>query len=145
MIRNDAEYTEAVARLKGEKSRLAQQRAKLKEMGLSADEIKRALDPMRSFHLQIEEEVENYEKLKRGEFIEILNLDGLGQLLVSLRIFRGISQRELAAKLDVHESQVSRDECNEYHGVTMERASRILDALGVSLRSVVESVSRSAA
>jgi hypothetical protein len=38
----------------------------------------------------------------------------------------------------VHESQVSRDERNEYHGVTVERASRILDALGVDLHSVFE-------
>jgi hypothetical protein len=38
----------------------------------------------------------------------------------------------------VHESQVSRDERNEYHGVTVERASRILDAMGVRLRSLFE-------
>jgi hypothetical protein len=33
------------------------------------------------------------------------------------------------------ESQVSRDERNEYHGITVERVSRILDALGVQLTS----------
>jgi ribosome-binding protein aMBF1 (putative translation factor) len=145
MIRNDSEYAEAVERLKQEKGRLNQQRAKLKETGLSAEEIKRVLDPMRSFHLQLEEEVENYEKLKRGEFSEVENLVGLGQLLVGLRIFRGVSQRDLAAKLGVHESQVSRDERNEYRGVTMERASKILEALGVSLRSTVDFSHRDAA
>ena len=35
----------------------------------------------------------------------------------------------------VHESQVSRDERNEYHGITVDRASRILDALHVHLTS----------
>jgi len=30
---------------------------------------------------------------------------------------------------------VSRDERNEYHGVTLERATRVLDALEVRLRS----------
>jgi ribosome-binding protein aMBF1 (putative translation factor) len=50
-----------------------------------------------------------------------------------------MSQRELAAKLEVHESQVSRDERNEYHGITVERAIKILDTLGVKLQtSVVE-------
>ena len=39
---------------------------------------------------------------------------------------------------DVNESQVSRDERNEYHGITVDRASRILDALGVSLKSAFE-------
>src|ERR1700724_721279 len=37
------------------------------------------------------------------------NLRGLGHLLISLRIAQGISQRELAKRLNVHESQVSRD------------------------------------
>ena len=38
----------------------------------------------------------------------------------------------------VHETQVSRDERNEYFNVTLERASRILDALNVELRTTVE-------
>jgi ribosome-binding protein aMBF1 (putative translation factor) len=135
MIRNDKEYEEAVRRLTDEKQRLGQQKAKLKEMNLSADEIKRALDPMRSFHLQLAEEVESYERLKRGEFAEVRNLRGIGQLLIAARISQGISQRELAQRLDVNESQVSRDERNEYHGITIERAARILDVLGIDVVS----------
>jgi hypothetical protein len=38
----------------------------------------------------------------------------------------------------VHESQVSRDERNEYFGITLERAIRILDALNVRLHTRVE-------
>jgi transcriptional regulator with XRE-family HTH domain len=48
------------------------------------------------------------------------------------------SQRELAKRLGVPESQVSRDERNEYFGITLERAVRILDALGVKLHTRVE-------
>jgi len=40
--------------------------------------------------------------------------------------------------LGVHETQVSRDERNEYFGITLERAAKILDALSVRLRSQVE-------
>jgi hypothetical protein len=91
-------------------------------MGLSKDEVKRALDPMRSFRGQLEEEVASYERLKRGQFDELHNFNGLGRMLVALRVYRGISQRDFAASLEVHESQVSRDERNEYNGVTVERA-----------------------
>jgi ribosome-binding protein aMBF1 (putative translation factor) len=140
MIRNEKEYREAVARIRQEKERLARQEAELKAMGLGLAEVKRALDPMRSFHQQLEEEVAGYERLKRGEFDEIENLRGLGQLLVSLRIARGLTQRQLAEKLGVHETQVSRDERNEYHGVTLERAAKILEALGVEVRSRVEPI-----
>jgi hypothetical protein len=38
----------------------------------------------------------------------------------------------------VHESQVSRDERNEYHNVTVERAARILDALNAEVHSTVQ-------
>lgn len=138
MIRNEKEYREAVERIRQEKDRLARQEVELKTMGLGPAEIKRALDPMRSFHQQLEEEVASYERLKRGEFDEVLNLRGLGQLLVSLRIARGLTQRQLAEKLGVHETQVSRDERNEYHGITLERAARILEVLGVEVRSRVE-------
>ena len=138
MIHSEREYKEAVERIRQEKERLARQRAELKGMGLGAAEIKRALDPMLSFHQQLAEEVQGYERLKRGEFDEIANLHGLGRILVSLRIARGLTQRQLAEKLGVHETQVSRDERNEYHGITMERAARILDALGAEVRSRVE-------
>ena len=138
MIRNEAEYQEASARLKEERSRLAGYRERLKTSGMMEREIKLVVDPIKSFHLQLREEVECYEKLKRGEFDELESLRGLGHLLISLRIARNVSQRELARRLSVHESQVSRDERNEYHGITLERASLILDALDVKLRTTVE-------
>lgn len=139
MIRNESEYKHAIERLREEKRRLQEQERLLGETGLSKSEIKRALDPMRSFHAQLEEEVESYERLKRGEFGELHNLGGLGQLLVMLRIAANISQSQLAEKLGVDPSQVSRDERNEYRGVTLERANRVLEALGADLVTTVES------
>jgi len=140
MIRGEHEYREAVRRIGEEAQRLKEQEEKLMEMGLGRDEVKRAMDPMMSFHQQLREEVESYERLRRGEFDELQNFEGIGQLLIALRIAQGMSQRELADRLGVHESQVSRDERNEYHGVTVERAQRVLDALGVEVRSMVEKV-----
>jgi hypothetical protein len=138
MIRNETEYQEASARLAEERKRLADHRARLKSAGLSDEEIKRAIDPFESFHLQLSEEVESYEKLKRREFGELDNLRGLGHLLISIRIAQGLSQRDLAKRLNVHESQVSRDERNEYFGITLERAIKLLDALNVKLHTTVE-------
>jgi len=138
MIRNEAEYREAVQRLSAERTRLTEHRARLREAGLTDDEVKRVIDPMESFHLQLVEEVESYERLKRREFDDLENFRGLGHLLIALRIAQGLSQRELAKRLGVHESQVSRDERNEYFGMTLERAAKVLDALNVRLRTTVE-------
>jgi ribosome-binding protein aMBF1 (putative translation factor) len=138
MIRNETEYQEASKRLAEELKRLGDHRARLKDSGLSDVEIKRVIDPLESFHLQLREEVQAYERLKRGEFEDLENLRGLGQLLITSRIAQGISQRELARRLNIHESQVSRDERNGYFGITVERAVKILDALSVRLRTRVE-------
>jgi DNA-binding XRE family transcriptional regulator len=137
MIRNEAEYQEASKRLGDELKRLDEHRPRLKEAGLGDIEVKRVIDPLESFHLQLKEEVEAYERLKRGEFEDLDNLPGLGHLLITSRIAQGISQREFARRLGVHETQVSRDERNEYFGITLERAAKILDALNVRLRTQV--------
>lgn len=140
MIRNEKEYKQAVERVTQEKERLSEHRNNLKQSGLNAIEIKRVMDPLKSFHLQLCEEVESYDRLKRGEFEDLNNLRGFGHLLISLRIAQGISQRELASRLEVHESQVSRDERNEYFGITIERANKVLEALNVQLRTKVDVV-----
>jgi hypothetical protein len=72
VFRNEQEYREAAERVAAEKKRIAAQKAELKKLGLKPDEIKRALDPIQSFHAQLEEEVLSYERLKRGEFDELL-------------------------------------------------------------------------
>lgn len=140
MIRSETEYREAVKRIGEEAARLKDQELRLAELGLSREEIKRVTDPMRSFHEQLKEEVASYERLRRGEFQELRNFEAVGQLLVGLRLAQGISQRELAERLGVHESQVSRDERNEYHGITVERAQRVLEALGVEVTTTVQTL-----
>ncbi len=139
MIRSETEYQEAVKRLTDEETRLKAQRGELKKLDLSQVEIKRAMDPLQSFHEQLKEEVESYERLRRGEFDEVTNFEGMGRLLIALRISQGLSQRELAERLGVHESTVSRDERNEYHGITLERTAKVLTALGVTLSTSVHS------
>nr|MEE4269535.1 helix-turn-helix transcriptional regulator [Candidatus Krumholzibacteria bacterium] len=119
-------------------SHLEATRKKLRSEGLGNAEIKRALDPMRTFQMQFIEEVEIYENLKQGKFPTLQNLGGLGPLLISLRISLGLSQRELAERLGVHETQVSRDERNDYHGVTVSRAGKVLEAMNARLTSRIE-------
>jgi len=49
-----------------------------------------------------------------------------------------LGKRLFLQRLNVHESQVSRDERNDYFGITLERAIKILDALNVRLHTKVE-------
>ena len=138
MIRSEKEYREAVERLRQDEEILALQKEKLERLGLSEEEVRRALEPMLSFRAQLEEEVEWYERVRRRDFGIIRDLSAVGTLLIALRIANGLSQRELAEKLGVSEAQVSRDERNEYHGITVDRAQRVLDAMNETLTSRVE-------
>lgn len=138
MIRNEDEYREARARVQQEKDRLAQYEQSLGNSGLSPAQARKALEPLLSFRLQLEEEIAAYERLKKTEFNELHNFQGFGQLLVSLRIAQGLTQRELAQRLGIDESQVSRDERNEYHNIGIDRAAKILQAMGVSIRTIVD-------
>ena len=137
VIRNEREYKEARGRLERDEEVIAAQRQALVERGLSDEEVERALGPVLSFRAQLEEEMEWYEKVRRRDFEIIDNLSAVGTLLIALRIADGLSQKDLAQKLDVSEAQVSRDERNEYHGITVERAQRVLDAMGESLTTRV--------
>ena len=56
MIRNDSEHEKAVTRIKAERDRIDTLRETLTSEGLNQDEVKRAVDPILSFHLQLVEE-----------------------------------------------------------------------------------------
>jgi transcriptional regulator with XRE-family HTH domain len=76
--------------------------------------------------------------MRRGDLSALHDLRSIGRWLIGARIARGWSLSDLADALDVSVQQVSRDENNEYQGISTERAQRILDALGVRFRLEVE-------
>lgn len=140
MIRNETEYQEAAKRVEEEEARFEQYAADWKAKGFKADEVAKLLEPLKSFHMQLVEEIEYYQRLKQGRFDAFENLRGLGQLLIGLRLHLGITQRELADRLGVDGTAVSRDERNEYHGITVDRAARVLEALGARIETRVVTI-----
>jgi plasmid maintenance system antidote protein VapI len=130
VLRTEKEYQLAKKQLSKVDELLQAQREKFKAEGFSRAEIDNLIAPSLSFAKQSQEEVDFYEQLLKGEIPPASAFSSAGQLLVALRIAKGITQRDLANRLGVSEAIVSRDERNEYHGVTMEKAQRIVDALG---------------
>lgn len=140
MIRTNSEHSRALERLAQEEQTIRVQHAHLEELGFTEKEVEQAMQPLLSFRAQLEEEVEAYARMKRGDLGPLESLDGIGRWLIGARIARGLSQSALAERLGVHESQVSRDERNDYQGVTAERAQRILEVLGVQFTAEAESL-----
>jgi DNA-binding Xre family transcriptional regulator len=134
MIKTEKDYRECRKKLDRDRDVIEKQRELLAKQGFTSEEIEIALEPAWCFYVQLEEEAKWYEKVCRGEFEEVFDLTHIGRMLIGLRIANGFSQRDLAGKLGIDESQISRDERNEYHGITLERAQKIVEAMGEAVR-----------
>ena len=132
MIRNDAEYREAKSRLADFADQAKRIRSELKTRGLDQESVDIAASPQESLSEQLEWEVQLYDRLKAGEVDSIPSFspEERGKALICLRIVKDWTQRQLAEALGIAEAQVSRDERNEYHGLSLERYARILDVMG---------------
>jgi DNA-directed RNA polymerase specialized sigma subunit len=131
MIKTEPAYQQAVEKLKQDKIFIKEQTEKLKEMGLETNQIELAIQPYISFHEQLKEEVDYYERIIRGEFEPVINLATIGKTLIAYRIYIQMSQQDLANALGVSASQVSRDERNEYYGATLERIRSVMEAMNM--------------
>ncbi len=128
MIRTEKDYTAATREQAAMKDRLARLRLLLQEQGYTEDVIADLMDSELAFAQQIGSDIELYEQALDRQFGKT-NWENIGLLLINLRIANNVKQRELADRLGVDESVVSRDERNEYRGITVERVQRILQAL----------------
>jgi hypothetical protein len=88
VIRDERGYKEALSRLEKDREVVRAQRQVLVESGFSEEEVERALGPMLSFHAQLEEEVEWYERVRRRAFTVSRGVRDIGRTLIALRIAR---------------------------------------------------------
>jgi len=135
LIRNDKQREKSVKLLGEMQAEAKAFKKKLQSEGHTRKEIKELLDPMISQYEDVQADIDQYDRWKGGDLtdFEAADLDQLGIFLIAARIAKGVTQRELAERLGVNESSVSRDERNDYHGITIQRAVKILAALDVSV------------
>lgn len=138
MIRTEDEYQSALARVQDEEQGMIAERERLISCGICPEHADIALEPYLAFRMQLLDEIEEYEKLRRGRVDDVENLGGLGRRLVLLRIYRKLTQKQLAERLGVSVQQVCRDEKNEYYNAGTDKIQRVLEALGVLMRSSFE-------
>lgn len=138
MIRSEKEYQKAVERIEEEQKVINRQRAHFDKLDYKGEQLERLMQPLYSFHNQLKEEVEAYEGIKRGDFGTLREFTNIGRWLIGVRINLGMSQKEFAEELGVSEAQVSRDEINEYHGITVEKAQRILETFNVRFKAEID-------
>lgn len=142
MIRNEKEYEATKRRVADADRAVVAQRAAFEGAGFGPDEVQRGLEPVEAMRAGLLEELTWYERVRAGDVGVLTGIARIGELLIAARIAAGISQRDLAERLGVSEAQISRDEHNEYHGITVERAQRVMEALGGAVTIRYESAPR---
>ena len=131
MIKTDAQRERTVVQIDGFRHALA--KSAQKASGKRAAAIRGSYEEMIR---QLEEEVREYDELKTGSFAlpSIERLDQIAPFIVKIRIAKGVSQTELAMRLDVSKQVISRHEEDQYQSVNLNRLQAILDVLGISVK-----------
>lgn len=139
MIKNDRQYRLTKNQLRN----FAEALAALESTPLPPD-----LDPAmmdlqrRALESQREElasEIQEYEALRDGKVFTFAfqGLDALPQTIIKARIALGLTQKDLADRLELKEQQVQRWEANDYAGASIDTLKEIMAALGVETREEV--------
>lgn len=137
MIKSDREKARKLQEIKDCEKIIEQNRELLTRIGLPEEQISANIQPTIEIRDRIQMEVEEYDSLQSGKEPSATSIEGIGDLLVKLRIFQKLTQKALADKIGVDETQVSRDERNHYKGVSLERLLKVVTALGVNVEVTV--------
>lgn len=132
MIRSEAEYQDALRQRARNLDTEVSQRAALVTAGLPPEAIEQSMAPLLAAHAPLAADIDWYEAARRGEVPEIRDLSQVGRVLIALRLAAGLSQRALADRLGVSKTTLSRDEADEYRRISVDRAQRIVEALGAT-------------
>ena len=140
MIQNERQYRITKAKLKEfEESVVA-----ARQMEWPTDPNQRLLHQayIDAFDSQIEEfqeDIAEYERLKQGnaEQLTVDTFEKLPEALIQARIVRGLTQEQLADRLQVKPQQVQRDEANLYASASFSKLLAILKALDIDLSGAI--------
>ncbi len=93
---------------------------------VQADAVRGQRDSLRT-------ELDEYERLRDGQQrrFELRSFDDLPRVLIQARIASGLTQRDLADRLDINERQVQRYEATDYASASLTRVSAVIAALGI--------------
>ena len=132
MIRNEVQYKLTKTSVEGFEKRLdwlradPEARADLDPIIARAEE-----EALESTIEELREELRDYNRTKAGQVdLEVLSTaDKIGRGLISARIARGLTQRQLAGMVGLKEQQIQRYEARDYVNVDLGRVQEIARAL----------------
>ena len=92
-------------------------------------------DSLKSFIVEFEQEIKEYEDLKSGEicYVNLNSINNLHEVLIKTRLAYKMSQEELAKKVGTTQQQIQRWESGNYGTITWSKMLDLIDALGIKI------------
>ena len=138
MITNERQYRITRNKVKNFQLALAEFDAKAPQRAEVHPRLVRAeREAMEAQLASLRGELEEYERLKSAEVsaIVVTSIDELPEGLIKARIARGLSQRELAQRLELKAQQIQRYEAERYASASYQRLCEVAHALGVGSKT----------
>ena len=133
MIRNERQYRITRARADEIVNTIGElERAPLPD-GLQPEMRTLQLDALRGTLVDLQSELGEYNALHDATLIEATGIAQLPVALIRARIASGLTQRELAERVGVHEQAIQRYEASNFAGASFSRLVEIADALDVTV------------
>lgn len=133
MIRNEKQYRITKAHLKDFEAALAERQTMPVPNDVDEGMWQLEQDALQSQINEFRSELAAFDRLKSGEVqaAELTSLNDLATLLIQARIAQGLTQKELAERLNVKEQQVQKDEANLYETASLARLKHLAEVLGL--------------
>ena len=133
MIKNERQYKITRSRADDVRNTIGElQRAPLPD-GLQPEMRELQLDALRSTLGDLEAELTEYDLLHDATLIDATGIEQLPTALIRARIACGLTQRQLAERVGLHEQAVQRYEASDYSGVSFARLVQIATALDLTI------------
>jgi ribosome-binding protein aMBF1 (putative translation factor) len=97
-------------------------------------------DALNSLAETLRKEIRRYDDLRNGQVNrrDVEDLKDIPAALIEARIAAGLTQKNLAQRLELKPQQIQRWESNGYSGTSLSRLWEVANALGISLKGTVE-------
>lgn len=117
MIKTDEEYNAARSQVSQSDLLIYQLRNDYLADGYTIEEASNLISASLTYIKMIKDDIKFYEMLKNKEFIpHPSHYSSYGHYLVAKRIYMGLSQSDLAARLNITTKELAKMEYNDYHG-----------------------------
>lgn len=136
MIRTKKEYDYSLQQYENNKRLIDQSKEELLAQGLNSEQVDRALQGIWAKNEELKLDIQWYESALKGDFSEC-PFHELGKLAIAIRIYKKLTQKDLAEKIGMTPGNFCRLEANQYYSANKQTIDKVFDALGynVSVRA----------